>query len=106
MAVTRGCTACTYFAKLMVLHGQILFSLAIAAIAEALLMQTSAAQVLSCTGLLPDIQTGHLLYLLAMQKAALCIKTLDLKNNFNGPTWMQKNLISAMQRIPQYPVKI
>ena len=33
------------FAKLMVSHHQILFSLAIAAIAEAILMQTSAEQV-------------------------------------------------------------
>ena len=38
-------------AKLMVLHCQILFSLAIAAIAEAILMQTSARRL--CTGLLP-----------------------------------------------------
>ena len=35
----------TLLAKLMVLHRQILFSLAIAAIAEAILMQTSAEQV-------------------------------------------------------------
>ena len=40
-------------AKLMVLHRQILFSLAIAAIAEAILMRTSAKQVPSLHRIAP-----------------------------------------------------
>ena len=39
------CRAGTYFAKLIVLHGQILLSLAIAVIAEAILMRTSAVDI-------------------------------------------------------------
>ena len=53
MEVTRELNNLNLFAKLMVLHRQILFNLAIAAIAEAILMRISAEQVLFCLGLLP-----------------------------------------------------
>ena len=43
--MTTDMWSLNFLAKLMVLHSQILFSLAIAAIAEATLMQTSAEQV-------------------------------------------------------------
>ena len=45
MEVTRQLYSLNLLAKLMVLHRQILFSLAIAAIAEAILMRTSAEQM-------------------------------------------------------------
>ena len=45
MEVTRDLHSFNLLAKLMVLHHQILFSLATAAIAEAILMQTSTEQV-------------------------------------------------------------
>ena len=45
MEVTRGSYSLNLLAKLMVLHRQILFSLAIAAIAEEILMRTFAQQV-------------------------------------------------------------
>ena len=45
MEVTRDLHSFNLLAKLMVLHCQILFSLAIAAIAEAILMWISAEQV-------------------------------------------------------------
>ena len=47
MEVTTDLQSLNLLMKLMVLHCQILFSLAIAAIAEAILMRTSAEQVLS-----------------------------------------------------------
>ena len=52
-------------AKLMVLYRQVLFSLAIAAIAEVILMQTSVEHVpsLQCCSQVPE--TGHLLQILA-----------------------------------------
>ena len=45
MEATRDLQSLNLLAKLTVLHRQILFSLAIAAIAEAILMRTSAEQV-------------------------------------------------------------
>ena len=45
MKVTRDLYSSKLLAKLMVLHCQILFNLAIVDIAEAILMQTSAEQV-------------------------------------------------------------
>ena len=45
MEVTRDLQSLNLLAKLMVLHHQILFSLAIVAVAEAILMQTSAEHV-------------------------------------------------------------
>ena len=45
MEVTRDLQSLNLLVKLMVLHRQILFSLATAAIAAAILMQTSAEQV-------------------------------------------------------------
>ena len=45
MEVTRDLKSLNLLAKLMVVHCQILFSLTTAAIAEAILMQTSAEQV-------------------------------------------------------------
>ena len=45
MEVTRDLYSLNLLAKLMMLHRQILFSLAIAVIAEAILMRASAEQV-------------------------------------------------------------
>ena len=45
MEVTRDLKSLNLLAKLMVVHCQILFSLTTAAIAEAILMRTSAEQV-------------------------------------------------------------
>ena len=45
MEVTRDFYSVNMFAKLMVLHRQILFSLAIVAIAKAILIRNSAEQV-------------------------------------------------------------
>ena len=65
-------TGCLYslilLAKLMVLRLQMLFSLAIAAIAEAILTRTSAEQVSSLHRVAPMqvLGTGHLLYFLAV----------------------------------------
>ena len=50
MEVTRDLQSLNLLAKLMVLYRQILFCLAVAAIAEAILMQTSAEQVTCCAG--------------------------------------------------------
>ena len=49
--MTRDLKSLNFLAKLLVFYRQILFSLAIAAIAEAIQMQTSAEQV---PGLLSD----------------------------------------------------
>ena len=51
--MTRDLRSWNLFEKLMVLHQQILFSLAIAANAEAILMQTSAEQVQSLHKFVP-----------------------------------------------------
>ena len=50
----------------MVLHRQILFSLATAAIAGAILMQASAEQMSSLHRVAQVLETGHLLYLPAV----------------------------------------
>ena len=52
--MTRDLYNLNLLAKLMVLHLQILFSLAIAAIAEAILMRTSAEQMLSLRRIAPS----------------------------------------------------
>ena len=49
--VTRDSYNLNFRAKLMVLHRQILFSLAITVIAETILIRTAAEH--TCTGLLP-----------------------------------------------------
>ena len=54
--MTRDFKSLNLFAKLMVLNHQILFSLVIAAIAEAILMRTSAEKVAPKV-----LETGHLL---------------------------------------------
>ena len=54
MEVTRDLSSLNLLAKLMVLHFQILFSLAIAAIAEVILKRTSAEQMLSLCRVAPS----------------------------------------------------
>ena len=54
MEVTKDLYRLNLLEKLMVLHRQILFSLAIAAIAEAILMQISAEQVPSLHRVAPS----------------------------------------------------
>ena len=62
MDVTRDLYSLKLLVKLMVLHRQILFSLAIAANAEAILMWTSAEQVPRLHRVAPKVlETGHLL---------------------------------------------
>ena len=60
--MTRDLYNLNLFAKVMVLLHQILFNLAIAAVAEAILMQISAEQVPSIYRVAPKaLETGHLL---------------------------------------------
>ena len=54
MEVTRDLYSLNLLAKLMALHRQFLFSLANAAIAEAILMRTSAEQMLSLRRIAPS----------------------------------------------------
>ena len=62
MDVKRDAYSLNLLAKLMVLHCQIPFSLAIAAIAKAILMRTSAEQVPSLHRVASQVlATGHLL---------------------------------------------
>ena len=56
MEVTKDLYSLNFLVKLMVLHHQILFSLATANVAEAILMRTSAEQV-------PSLQRAALKYL-------------------------------------------
>ena len=61
--MTRDLYSLNLFAKLMMLHCQILFSLAIAAVAEVILIRTSAEQVPFLQGATYSqlLETGHLL---------------------------------------------
>ena len=62
MEVTTDVYSLNLLAKLMVLHRQILFSLAVAVIAEANLMRISAEQVPSLHRVDPKVlEAGHLL---------------------------------------------
>ena len=67
MKMTRDLYSLNMFAKLTVLHRQILFSLAIAAIAEPTKTQISAEHVpYSQRGYIQVVETGHLLLPLAV----------------------------------------
>ena len=65
--LTRDLWSLNLLAELIVLHCQILFSLAVAAIANTILDRATAAQVLFLQRVAPQLhETGHLLSLLAV----------------------------------------